>query len=49
LSKLPLFEGECPNGSKAFNNSIALPMFYELKEKEIEYIVNFLHQILNDI
>ena len=46
LSSLPLFSGNCPNGEKAYNNTIALPLYYELKENEVDYVVTTLKGIL---
>jgi len=46
LSILLLFEGDCPNGKKAFENTIALPMFYELKEEDIDYVVRTLQEVV---
>lgn len=46
LSILLLFEGDCPNGKKAFENSIALPMFYELREEDIGYVVRILQKVM---
>jgi dTDP-4-amino-4,6-dideoxygalactose transaminase len=48
LSCLPLFEGDCPNGKKAFENSIALPMYFELKENEIDFVVQTITSILKE-
>lgn len=49
LSLLPLFrkyKGNCPCGNYAFENTIALPMFQELKEEEIAFVVKTLKGIL---
>lgn len=48
LSNLPLFGGDCATGTKAFNNSIALPMFFELTENEVEYVVKTFCSIFED-
>jgi dTDP-4-amino-4,6-dideoxygalactose transaminase len=48
LSNLPLFEGNCPNSTEAFENSIALPMFFELTENEIDFVVNILSSIFEE-
>lgn len=44
LSNLPLYQGECPNGTKAFNNTLALPLYERLEDKDLEYIVNCLKE-----
>lgn len=49
LSSLPLFkskENNCPNGEYAFKHSLALPMYHELTEDNIEYIIQNLKEIL---
>ena len=49
LSSLPLFksrENTCPKGEYAFKHSLALPMYHELTEDDIEYIVQNLKEIL---
>ena len=49
LSSLPLFksrENTCPNGEYAFKHSLALPMYHELTEDDIEYTVQKLKEIL---
>jgi len=49
LSALPLFkskENNCPNGEYAFKHSLALPMYHELAEDNIEYIVKNLKETL---
>jgi len=38
LSNLPLFSGKCPNGTFAFKNSIALPLYTGMGDDEIEYV-----------
>ncbi len=51
LSSIPLFkrkEGVCINGSYAFKHSLALPMYHELTEEDIDYIVKKLKTCLND-
>jgi dTDP-4-amino-4,6-dideoxygalactose transaminase len=42
LSNLPLYQYECKNGTKAFNNTLALPMYERLKDKDVKYIVDCL-------
>lgn len=42
LSNLPLFDGSCPNGTKAFRASLALPMYEGLEEEEVGHIVDCL-------
>lgn len=45
LSSQPLFKRykkECPNSIYAFTHSIALPMYHELKEADIDYIIKSL-------
>lgn len=45
LGSQPLFrkyKKECPNSWYAFNHSMALPIYHELKESDIEYIVKCL-------
>jgi len=52
LSSLALFESKvtsCPNGEFAFKNSLALPMYHELTENEISYVVKNLKKILIQI
>ena len=44
LSNLPLYHGECPNGKKAFNKTLALPMYERLEDKDVEYIVDCLKE-----
>ena len=44
LSHLPLYEGSCPNGTKAFNGTLALPMYKGLEEKDVEYVVKCLEE-----
>ncbi|UCE36848.1 MAG: DegT/DnrJ/EryC1/StrS family aminotransferase [Thermoplasmata archaeon] len=44
LSNLPLYDGLCPNGTGAFNDTLALPMYEGLEDKEVEYIVDCLKQ-----
>jgi len=39
LSLLPLFKGKCPNGRSAFRNTIALPLFFEMKDDEVREVV----------
>ena len=49
LSSLPLFkdrEKKYPNGECAFNHSLALPMYHELNEIDIGYIVHNLKEVL---
>jgi len=46
LSLLPLFKGECPNGRKAFRNTIALPMYFELQDDEVRAVVDELKRAL---
>lgn len=51
LSSIPLFkrkEGVCINGSYAFKHSLALPMYNELTEEDIDYIVKKLKTCLSD-
>jgi dTDP-4-amino-4,6-dideoxygalactose transaminase len=50
LSSQPLFKRyrkKCPNSSYAFSHTIALPMYHELNESNIDYIVNKLKACLN--
>ena len=49
LSCLPLFNGNCLNGKYAFENSISLPMYHELKFKDIEFIVKSIKTIFKDL
>jgi dTDP-4-amino-4,6-dideoxygalactose transaminase len=45
LGSQPLFrkyEKECPNSLYAFNHSIALPIYHELNESDIDYIIKCL-------
>jgi perosamine synthetase len=37
---------KCPNSKEIFNRAIALPMFYTLKEDEIDYVCNLLKNYL---
>jgi dTDP-4-amino-4,6-dideoxygalactose transaminase len=49
LSSMPLFRSEenlCPRGDNAYKNSLALPMFHELTEQEINYVVHNLKEII---
>ena len=49
LSSLPMFksrENICPNGEYAFKHSLALPMYHELTEDDIDYIVHNLKETL---
>lgn len=50
LSSLPLFkrrENNCPNGEYAFKHSLALPMYHELTEDDIGYIIQNLKEIFS--
>jgi dTDP-4-amino-4,6-dideoxygalactose transaminase len=47
LSLLPLFEGKCPNGRSAFRNTIALPLYFELKDEEVHDVVGELKKAMN--
>jgi dTDP-4-amino-4,6-dideoxygalactose transaminase len=47
LSLLPLFKGKCPNGRSAFRNTIALPLFFEMKEEEVGEVVGELKKAIN--
>lgn len=40
LSSLPLFNGTCPNGTEAFKNSLALPMYEGLMESDVNHILD---------
>ena len=44
FSQLPLFEGECPNGKYFYENSISLPMFFDLTFDEIEFVCDSLQR-----
>lgn len=44
LGNLPLYQGDCPNGTKAFNNTLALPMYERLEDRQVEFIVNCLKE-----
>jgi len=49
LSSMPLFKSEantCPKSEYAFKNSLALPMFHELTEDHIIYIIDNLKEVL---
>jgi len=49
LSSLSMFksrDNNCPNGEYAFKHSLALPMYHELSEDDIEYIVKSLKETL---
>lgn len=45
LTSNPKFKGDCPQGQFAFKHSLALPMYHELTEDDIEYIVQNLKEI----
>lgn len=47
LSLLPLFKGKCPNGRKAFRNTVALPLFFEMKDEEVGTVVDELKKAIN--
>jgi dTDP-4-amino-4,6-dideoxygalactose transaminase len=51
LSSQPLFEKykkKCPNSLYAFKHSLALPMYHELSETDVEYIVKSLKHSLKN-
>lgn len=51
LSSMPLFirkSSACINGSYAFRHSLALPMYHELTEEDIDYIVKRFKTCLNN-
>jgi len=47
LSLLPLFKGKCPNGRSAFRNTIALPLFFEMRDEEVHAVVEELKKAIN--
>jgi perosamine synthetase len=47
LSLLPLFKGRCPNGRSAFRNTAALPLFFEMKDEEVQDVVDELKKAIN--
>lgn len=51
LTKLPLFQEAtpCPKGNRAFENSLTLPMYYDLTERDIDTVVRGLSGVLSDI
>lgn len=42
-------EDECPVSLDVFNRALALPMYYSLKEKDIDFIINNLKHILEEV
>ncbi|UCG69081.1 MAG: DegT/DnrJ/EryC1/StrS family aminotransferase [Thermoplasmata archaeon] len=44
LSNLPIYDGSCPNGTKAFNGTLALPMYEGLENEDVEYVVECLKE-----
>lgn len=48
LSLLPLFKGKCPRGRSAFRNTIALPMFFEMRDDDVREVVGELKKAMND-
>ncbi len=49
MSNLTLFEGICPQGTKAYEDSFVIPMFEGLKDEEIEYVTKSLVNILKTL
>lgn len=47
----PLYKSKdkCPNSLHLFEHSIALPIFYELTEEQIDYIVEKLRKLINKL
>jgi dTDP-4-amino-4,6-dideoxygalactose transaminase len=51
LSSQPLFEKykkQCPNSLYAFKHSLALPIYHELSEADVKYVVNNLKHSINN-
>ena len=46
LSLLPLFKGKCPNGQNAFRNTMALPLFFEMRDGEVHEVVDKVKSVL---
>jgi dTDP-4-amino-4,6-dideoxygalactose transaminase len=44
---LPLFKGKCPNGRKAFRSTVALPLYFEMKDEEVGMVVEELKKAIN--
>ena len=42
------FEGECPNGKYFYENSISLPMFFDLTFDEIEFVCDSLQEAIKN-
>ena len=49
LSMLPTFEGECLVGNDVFNRALSLPMFFKLKDEEINVVVEKIKQELKGV
>jgi len=49
LSSMPLFENNkiCSNGKSIYKDSLALPIYHELTEDDIEYVVGCLKEIVD--
>jgi len=47
LSLLPLFKGKCPRGRSAFRNTVALPLFFEMRDEEVHAVVDELKKAVN--
>ncbi len=49
LSVQPLFKSkDNPNGKYAYNHTLAIPMYYELTQNQIDYVVKTLKNIINE-
>jgi len=46
--KLGFKEGDYPNSEKYYNSVITIPLFFDLSEKQQEYIVQSLNEVLLD-
>lgn len=49
MSNLPLFNGNCKNGTYLFENSLALPLYHAITEHEAELVVTNLKEVLATI